>query len=29
MLRNPQTLLIGGIIWVVIGAILCLAGYLR
>jgi hypothetical protein len=29
MLRNPQAIMIGGIIWVVIGAILCLVGYIR
>ena len=29
MLRHPQTIMIGGGVWIVIGAILCLAGYLR
>jgi hypothetical protein len=28
-LGNPQFITIGGVIWVVIGVILCLAGYLR
>ncbi len=28
-LRNPQAIMIGGIVWVVIGAILCVVGYIR